>query len=93
MWSQCAQASFGRTWRTTLKLAGTYSSISETSSPKGLNCPLQCGQQLASGICVTVSRGKVSGKGLRFLERFSTSTSLAAGLGLTDSANLIASGS
>ena len=31
--SQRTQASFGRTWRITLKWPGTYSSISETSSP------------------------------------------------------------
>ena len=33
MWSQHVHASFGRTWRITRKLAGTYSSCSEMSSP------------------------------------------------------------
>jgi hypothetical protein len=43
MREQQAQLSFGRTVRITLKLAGTYSSILETSSPKWRNVPPQSG--------------------------------------------------
>jgi hypothetical protein len=44
MRSQHAQASFGRTCRITLNRAGTYSSISETSSPRNFSSPPQSGQ-------------------------------------------------
>jgi len=43
--SHFLQANFGRTWRITLKLAGMYSRISATSSPKLRNWPPQSGQQ------------------------------------------------
>src|ERR1700691_5726301 len=39
--SQLVQANFGRTWRMTLKLAGMYSRISATSSPKLRNASPQ----------------------------------------------------
>src|ERR1700731_36214 len=47
--SHPVQANFGRTWRITLKLAGMYSSISATSSPKLRSASPQSGQQSCSG--------------------------------------------
>jgi hypothetical protein len=44
------QVNFGRTWRMTLKLSGTYSSCSETSSPKWRRPPPQSGQQSRPGL-------------------------------------------
>jgi len=41
--SQRLQLSLGRTWRITKKLAGTYSNISDTSSPSLRNTPPQSG--------------------------------------------------
>ena len=64
MRSQHAHASFGRTCRITLKRAGTYSSISATSSPTRCIAPPQSGQHVA-GSWFTVSRGRCSGSGLR----------------------------
>ena len=61
---QPAQTSFGRTCRITLKLAGTYSSISATSSPIRFIAPPQSGQ-VHAGACSTVSRGRRSGNGRR----------------------------
>src|ERR1700731_2769911 len=43
--SQPLHANFGRTWRMTLKLSGTYSSCSATSSPNWRRVPPQPGQQ------------------------------------------------
>ena len=65
MRSQHAQASFGRTCRITLKCAGTYSSISETSSPRCFNSPPQSGQAFCFGGYFRVSRGRCSGNGRR----------------------------
>src|ERR1700676_4301966 len=59
---QLAQESFGRTCRMTLKWLGTYSSISETSSPKGRSLPPQSGH--AQGFsCTICSRGSSAGNG------------------------------
>ena len=65
MRSQHAQASFGRTCRITLKRAGTYSNISETSSPRCFNAPPQSGQAVCFGGYFRVSRGRCSGSGRR----------------------------
>src|SRR5215831_15380390 len=62
---QPAQLSFGRTVRTTLKLAGTYSSVSDTSSPRWRSVPPQSGQASCFGAIVLVSRGRVAGNGRR----------------------------
>ena len=59
-----AQASFGRTCRITLKLAGTYSRTSATSSPIFFIVAPQSGQ-VQAGACSTVSRGRRSGSGRR----------------------------
>ena len=65
MVSQARQLSFGRTWRITLKLEGTYSSTSRSSWPMRLNTvPPQPGQ-VQAGSWVTVSRGRCAGSGLR----------------------------
>ena len=42
------QQNFGRTWPMTLKLSGTYSSISAPSSPNSRKAPPEPGQQRAS---------------------------------------------
>ena len=63
--SQHAHASFGRTCRITLNRAGTYSSISETSSPRCFNSPPQSGQAFCFGGYFRVSRGRCSGRGRR----------------------------
>jgi hypothetical protein len=73
---QLAQASFGRTCRITLKLAGTYSSISATSSPIFFIVAPQPGQ-VHAGACSTVSRGRRSGSGRRAGRSFCSG--LAAG--------------
>src|SRR5258708_27410665 len=49
MRSQHAQASLGRTYWMTLRLAGTYSKISETSSPRCFSLPPQSGQASCFG--------------------------------------------
>jgi hypothetical protein len=64
--SQRVQHILGRTWRITLKLAGMYSSISETSSPSFDSPPPHAEQASSAGICVWVSRGRCSGSGRRF---------------------------
>ena len=64
--SQRVQHILGRTWRITLKLAGMYSSISETSSPNFESPPPHAEQASPAGICVWVSRGRCSGSGRRF---------------------------
>ena len=55
--SQRAHGSLGLTCRTTRKLVGTCSSISETSSPRRRKGPSQAGQ-LQAGSCTISSRGK-----------------------------------
>ena len=65
MRSQHAQASFGRTCRITLNRAGTYSSISETSSPRDFSLPPQSGQASCFGGYFRTSRGRCSGSGFR----------------------------
>ena len=65
MRSHPAQASFGRTCRITLNLSGTYSRISETSSPRGFSSPPQSGQVSCFGKYFRTSRGKCSGSGRR----------------------------
>jgi hypothetical protein len=65
MRSQHAQASFGRICRITLNRAGTYSRISETSSPRGFSSPPQSGHAFCLGGYVRTSRGKCSGSGFR----------------------------
>ena len=63
--SQARQLSFGRMWRITLKLEGTYSSTSRSSWPMRLSTvPPQPGQVQAAS-WVMVSRGKCGGSGLR----------------------------
>ena len=63
--SQARQLSFGRIWRITLKLEGTYSSTSRSSWPMRLNTvPPQPGQVQATS-WVMVSRGRCGGSGLR----------------------------
>ena len=62
--SQHAQASFGRTCRITLNRAGTYSRISETSSPRCFSSPPQSGQASCFGGYFRTSRGRCSGSGL-----------------------------
>ncbi len=60
---QHAQLSFGRTWRITLKRAGTYSSTSDTSSPiraSPRRSPGRCSRRVDHR-----SRGRCSGNGLR----------------------------
>ena len=54
MLSHFVQLNLGRTWRTTKKLAGTYSSISETSSPSLRSAPPQSGQAVSFGSCLCV---------------------------------------
>lgn len=49
----------------TLKLSGMYSSCSDTSSPKCRNLLPQSRQQSCPGTCVTTSRSRCSGRGLR----------------------------
>ncbi len=71
-----AQASFGRTCRITLKLAGTYSRTSATSSPIFFIVAPQSGQ-VQAGACSTVSRGRRSGSGRRAGRSFCSG--LAAG--------------
>ena len=56
--SQPVQLSLGRTWRITLKLAGMYSRISETSSPSFRSVPPHSGQACCAGSCVLISRGR-----------------------------------
>ena len=65
MREQAAQLSFGRTVRITLKRAGTYSSVSHTSSPSIRNVPPQSGQASCAGAMVSVSRGRSAGSGRR----------------------------
>ena len=65
MRSQHAQANFGRTCRITLKRAGTYSRISETSSPRCFSSPPQSGQAFCFGGYFRTSRGRCSGSGRR----------------------------
>jgi hypothetical protein len=65
MTSHLVQHSFGRTCRMTLKLAGTYSSISDTSSPSLLSPPPHAVHVSRSGICTCTSRGRCSGSGCR----------------------------
>jgi len=58
MREQQAQLSFGRTVRITLKRAGTYSSVSHTSSPSIRNVPPQSGHDFLRGrdrFCLTCS--------------------------------------
>ena len=55
------QLIFGRTCRMTKKLAGMYSSISETSSPSLRNPPLQHGHLLSAGKCVLTLRRRWAG--------------------------------
>ena len=52
-----AQLSFGRTVRITLNRAGTYSKVSETSSPNRPSVPSQSGHLFSFGCSVSVSRG------------------------------------
>jgi hypothetical protein len=69
---QRTQASLGRTWRMTLKRAGTYSSCSETSWPIWRSRPPQAvqpqgwpprrGASVASGRCTCDSRGRCAGR-------------------------------
>ena len=63
--SHLLQHSFGRTCRITLKLAGTHSSTSETSSPSLFSSEPHAGQPCAAGICVSTSRGRWLGSGRR----------------------------
>jgi hypothetical protein len=65
MQSHRVQLRFGRTVRITLKWAGTYSSISETSSPNGDSDPPQSGQAVCRGSSVSISRGNAAGSGRR----------------------------
>ena len=51
------QLNLGRTWWDDLEALRPYSSTSETSSPNSRREPPQPGQQLASGRCVSTSRG------------------------------------
>src|SRR5688572_28761207 len=76
--SQRVHACLGRTIRMTLKCAGTYSSISATSSPNPLSVPPQSGQIVSFGSCVWVSRGKCAGRGFRFDDRRSLCGSAAS---------------
>jgi len=79
MRSQHAQASFGRTCLMTLNRAGTYSRISETSSPRSFNWPPQSGQAFCFGRYFRTSRGRCSGSGFRagFPATFTTGTTPA----------------
>ena len=79
MRSQHAQASFGRTCRITLNRAGTYSSISETSSPRCFSSPPQSGHAVCFGGYVRISRGRCSGSGRRagFAVAFTAETGAA----------------
>src|ERR1700723_1277078 len=61
---QLPQESLGRTCRITLKWLGTYSSISETSSPSGRSFPPQSGHALGFS-CRISSRGSSAGNGRR----------------------------
>ncbi len=65
MRSQQPQLSFGRTRRITLKRAGSYSSVSETSSPSLRKAPPQSGQLVSAGSWTTVSRGSSAGSSRR----------------------------
>src|SRR3954465_11485740 len=68
MVSQDRQLSFGRRWRITLKLEGTYSSTSRSSWPIRLKVVSPQPGQLQAGSWVTVSRGRCSGSGWRFID-------------------------
>ena len=70
------QQNFGRTWPMTLKLSGTYSSISAPSSPNSRKAPPEPGQQacLAKSRCIFPSTAlspvrdlRASGRGSRLL--------------------------
>jgi|HubBroStandDraft_1064217.scaffolds.fasta_scaffold173612_1 hypothetical protein len=63
--SQHAQTSFGRTCRISLNRAGTYSRISETSSPRCFNSPPQSWHAICFGEYFPVSRCKCPGRGRR----------------------------
>ena len=62
--SQAAQANLGRTWRITLKLSGTYSSCSLTSSPNCFRDPPQSGQHVCFGSMRNGLALKMRGQGL-----------------------------
>lgn len=65
MASHARQLIFGRTCCTTLKDDGTYSSTSVTSSPIRRSTVPPQHEQASCGGCVTCSRGRCAGNGLR----------------------------
>ena len=79
--SQRTQASFGRTCRITLKCSGTYSSVSETSSPRTFSARLQSGHACCFGKISRVSRGRCAGRGCRapLLSRFTAEAASETG--------------
>jgi hypothetical protein len=59
---QPVQASFGRTWRVTWKLPGSYSSTSEMSWPISRRATPHAAQlHPPAGWCITMLRGRCSG--------------------------------
>ena len=54
---QPAQLSFGRTVRITLNRAGTYSRVSDTSSPSRRKVPPQSGQASSAGAMISLPAG------------------------------------
>jgi hypothetical protein len=63
MVSQARQLIFGRTWTTTLKCEGTYSSTSRSSVPIRLSFLLPQAGQTHLASCSTRSRGRWAGSG------------------------------
>src|SRR5208282_5652469 len=85
MVSQDRQLSFGRRWRITLKLEGTYSSTSRSSWPIRLKVvPPQPGQEQA-GSWMTVSRQVL---GQRPADRLAALTWLGRGAGIVLSSRI-----
>src|SRR5918995_4529360 len=65
MVSHCRQLILGRTWTTTLKCEGTYSSTSRSSAPTRVSAVLPHVGQAHAGSYTTRSRGRCAGNGCR----------------------------